>query len=414
MTQKESEASLGVSALEDSGFTWAHSLNHLVPKLMSVKNEAYGDLIEEGMLLVGQHDKLIYEVEEMKLAIVAEKLLRSGCFTPIESESISFIYASSSVVQGLISIGISSNAAIKILADVKNLIFPLLELNSIQSLDNLVLEISKNLNYLSLPQIDFSRLDESISRCYYQFLSLISRESINAYINSAQYAKKESNNSKEYISRILELERGIRAPSFAMKPEAIVEIDRNGYRIRVFTGKQLSKEEKRILSAYRFCQYADPRIDHDKMKGDQADIPFFDSVAAYEIGLFSEPDIVFTDSPYEYHVVISEPDGRIVGYVGLEEPLSTNNSDVKFGDIRTEEQLYGLERAFGSDVLVNLTNGELANEPINTAADIVRLTPRANTDADDQLKNSDKIIIAFELSNALTKIIDRLISEGHN
>lgn len=401
-------------------FRWAHSLQHLVPKLMDVKRSQTEDVVDIGKRLVGDYDKLVFEMEEMKLAVIAEVLLRSENLSEVESQSISFLYSLAAIIQGLIVYGMKSSVAINLVLSTKDLFWGLLEHNSNEAMDTLLDSIEKNLLDSGFGKTkDLSELRGIIRNYYYRYLSLVSRESINTYINDAEKARETVSQSESegdrpqiYLNNILELERGIRAPSFAFKPDAIVNIDRNGYRIRVFTGKQLTEEERRILGAYRFAQYADPRIDHDKTKGNQPDIPFFDTDTIYEQGLYTESPDCFTGLPQEYHVIITEPDGRIVGYVGLEAPLSLADSNIRFNDPRPESLQYGLELVFGNDTLSNLTNGELGNEPINSVVDIIRLSPRANTEPEDHLRNSDKLIIAFELSSALTKLIDRLIDEG--
>ncbi|MCA9379213.1 hypothetical protein KC640_02185, partial [Candidatus Dojkabacteria bacterium] len=238
------------------------------------------------------------------------------------------------------------------------------------------------------------------------------RRSLHQY-EKATIALLSLESPEDYLTGLLQAERGLRMPSIAQKPNPILAVDRNGYRIRVYSGNQLNHDEKRITGAYRLGQYGDKRVDHDKNRGDRPQVPFFDSEAIFRHKLTTEPLSIFTGSEQEYHVFITEPDGRIVGYVCTEAPLSLDDDSVLFGTPRPPQLLYGLEKVFGASVLTDLANGELDSVPINKAIDIVRLAPRSNTDPEgDSLRNRDKVIIAFELGNALRALVSRFQDAG--
>lgn len=272
--------------------------------------------------------------------------------------------------------------------------------------NSIVEALSSKLSSDGLGEIENIR--PMINSAIYRVLHEITLTSIAQYDKNTQIASEKAQDPSEYLALLLQAEEGIRCPSLINKEGSVLSVDRNGFRIRVYTGDNLTQPERAAISAYRLCQYANPAIDHDKTGASDEKIPFFDTEIIFEHRLRYEDPSQFTGSSKEYHVVVLDRDGKIDGYVCLENPLSLADDTVTFGSPnRGGDDLYGLEKVFGADVLTKLAP-ELGTVPINQAVDIVRLIPRAS----NSVPNREKIIIAYELALALASLVDRFIAEG--
>lgn len=253
------------------------------------------------------------------------------------------------------------------------------------------------------PRLDGDHLYMDLICLMYREFSRSSDQSLKDYESLTTTALSKARRADEYVPKLLESELNIKVPSFIFHPGAYEELsfDRNGSRVVLLSGDKLTITEKKALSAYRLANYLDPKIDRDQGKSNEERVPFFDWDTAFAHKMnMEDPAIAIPGTEYDLHVVIVDKDGRINGYVAIDKPPVLDRQ-LTFSDQREESQMYGLETVFGQDFLLTAFP-ELAEIPISSTIEIMRLIPRSNGDLD----KIERIILSMELAMALTRTLE--------